>query len=502
MKRIRRPYRLSFEVLWQRLSFCPMLLLLIPFVGGILLTEYLLLPSVAVVAMLCVVVVVGYFARRSRVAIAYIAMAMLCVGYLMVEWRKPRASMPYDRSVEMEIDVVGMPTSRDGYRVAEGRVVLYRDGEAWFRADDKVQLLLYADRLRTGDRVVVWGEVSNTMSGHEDYARLLRHRGYVGSVAINDANIVGMGSAKRNMLHRRAVAKLESYGTDSLSRATMESMIVGERYLMPHTLREAYASTGLSHLLAVSGLHLGIVMVVAAALMLPLKAFNRGHRIVVLISIAAAWLFASMSGMSPSAVRAAMMFSILQYAHHTSLQRFSLNTLVLVLLVMLAYRPSYLYDVSFQLSALAVAGILLWARPVVGSVSALYPMCRVAVATVVVPIVSTLWTLPVVSCTFGNIPFSGVVITPMVMMLAYVIVGCGIFILLLSPPLSLPFILIGEWIAAVQNYVVCWAVERGITGVDYKATVGEGLLCYAIYGAITLVALSFKSKNSNFVMIC
>jgi competence protein ComEC len=169
---------------------------------------------------------------------------------------------------------------------------------------------------------------------------------------------------------------------------------------------------------------------------------------------------------------------------------------------MLAYRPSYLYDVSFQLSALAVAGILLWARPVVGSVSALYPMRRVAVATVVVPIVSTLWTLPVVSCTFGNIPFSGVVITPMVMMLAYMIVGCGIFILLLSPPLSLPFILIGEWIAAVQNYVVCWAVERGITGVDYKATVGEGLLCYAIYGAITLVALSFESKNSNFVMIC
>ena len=486
---------LSIKELGRRLLSAPMLVALLLLVGGILLARYFVLPPLVAEVALCILVGVGWFSKHRAVSWGYAAVALLMLGYVVVEYRTPYASLPYDTVVEMEVDVVGIPSQKEGYSVAEGRILRWREEEAWQRADDKVQLWLRTDSIGAGDRVAVWGELREQMSRYEGYDALLRSRGYVGGVSISDVNIVATSAEEHRTLHQRAVAKLERYTTDSLSHATVEAMVAGTRHAMPKVLREAYADTGLAHLLAVSGLHLGIVAMVVMALLMPLRLLHRGHRVANVVVIVAIWAFAAMSGMSASVVRAAIMLSMLQLARLTSSVSNSVNILAVTLFAMLVYRPSYLYDISFQLSALAVAGILLWGVPLIRAIGARGWMLRAVTSTVVVGVVATLWTLPVVSHTFGNLPLAGVVITPVVMLFAYVIVGAGLFAIILPGPLAMSFAMVAEYCAGLQNSVVMWAAERGFTGVEYTMSNGGVAVCYALFVAITIVVWSIYRKK-------
>lgn len=486
---------LSFEALGRRLRSTPMLLLLLLLVVGIVVADFVLLPSWATGVALAATLVLCYVARGYAVRWGYLAVAMVLLGYILVELRMPEASMPYNRAMELEIDVVGIPSERDGYSVAEGRVVAWREGDEWQCADDRVLLWLRGEGVHSGDRVVVCGEVQERLSRYEGYDELLRRRGYIGGVGIGDGDVLSVSHSERLGLHRRAVAKMERYERDSMAHATVLAMTVGERGAMPRVLRDAYAATGLAHLLAVSGLHLGVVMMVVLWLLAPLRLIHRGHRIAAMLALVMIWVYALMSGASASVVRAAIMLTVLLLAHVSSSSRNSVNTLALTLFVMLVYCPMYLYDISFQLSALAVAGILLWGVPIVRSVGHKAPLWRMLFSTLVVGVVATLWTLPVVSHTFGNLPLAGVVITPVVLIFAYAVVGCGLLALVLPGVVALPFAWLGEWCAWLQNGVVLWAAERGITGVEYRMTTGEVAVWYAVVGVITIVAWSVNRKK-------
>ena len=487
--------RFSITELGHRLLSMPMLVVLIPFVIGITLAQYYTLPPYVAEVAICLLLAGAWFFDGRVASWGYTAVAIMLLGYVLVEYRAPRAYVPYDSVVEMDIDVVGIPSQRDGYSVAEGHIVRWRAHDMWQRADDKVLLWLRSDTIGVGDRVVVWGELRERMSHNADYNALLHNRGYVGGVGISNMNIVEVNHDVRATLHQRAVAKLERYGSDSMSRATIEAMVVGERHAMPKMLRDAYSAIGLSHLLAVSGLHLGIVYMVVLLIVAPLRLIHRGHRLVNLIVIVVIWLFAVMSGLSPSVVRAAIMLTMLQFAHFSSSVSNSTNILAFTLFAMLVYRPSYLYDISFQLSALAVLGILLWGQPLLRSIKIGSKLLRVVVATLVVGSVATIWTLPVVSHTFGNLPVAGVIITPVVMLFAYLIVGFGLFALITPHLVALPFISVCEYSANIQNGVVLWAAEHGLTGFNYEMS-GVGVaLCYTLFTIITICIWSINRKK-------
>jgi competence protein ComEC len=296
-------------------------------------------------------------------------------------------------------------------------------------------------------------------------------------------------------MQSRAIHKLDCHAEDSASHATVVAMVAGARHDMPKQLRAAYSTTGLSHLMAVSGLHLGIVLMVVGFLLVPLYFVHGGHRLAMLLSIVAIWVYAIMSGASPSVVRAAIMFTVLLLANVVSANYNSVNVLATTVFAMLVYRPGYLFDVSFQLSVAAVFGIVVWCAPLVRSVRSWSRGLSRFAAPFIVGAVATLWTLPIVSHTFGNLPLAGVVITPVVLIFAYAVVGCGLLALVLPGVVALPFAWLGEWCAWLQNGVVLWAAERGITGVEYRMTTGEVAVWYAVVGVITIVAWSVNRKK-------
>ena len=204
-----------------------------------------------------------------------------------------------------------------------------------------------------------------------------------------------------------------------------------------------------------------------------------------------------MSGASPSVVRAAIMLTVLQLSLAASARYNSLNALAVTVFAMLVYRPSYLFDISFQLSAAAVFGIVAWAVPMMRA-SRMWPRPVKGIYSLfVVGAVATLWTMPIVSHTFDNLPIIGVVVTPCVLLFAYAIVACGIITVVLPSPLGYPFAIVAEWAARMQNIVVEWASELPFASVEYTMSKWGVVLCYAAYAAITLL---YWSKNQKKVI--
>ena len=475
----------------------PMVVVLVPFVAGILLAEHFVVPLYLAVALFLVSVIVAYIAMPRRVVWGYVAFALVAFGYVVAELREPRVAMPYDAECEMVVDVVGVPSQREEYRVADGHLVQWHDGERWHDSEASVVVWLRSDSVDHGDRVHICAQLNEDISRYGDYNRLMHRRGFVGGVGVSDYNIVSVTHSAPTDLQSRAIARLDRYATDDASHATVVAMVAGSRHAMPNDLREAYSRTGLSHLMAVSGLHLGIVLMVVSFMLLPLRFVHGGHRIAALLAIVAIWFYAIMSGASPSVVRAAVMLSVLQLSLATSARYNSLNALAVTVFAMLVYRPSYLFDISFQLSVAAVFGIVAWAVPLMRT-SRMWPRpVKSLYSLIVVGVVATIWTLPIVSHTFDNLPIVGVVVTPCVLLFAYAIVACGILAVVLPAPVGYTFAAVAEWAAHIQNIVVEWASNLPFASVEYTMPTWGVVLCYLAYTAITML---YWSKNQKKVI--
>jgi len=134
------------------------------------------------------------------------------------------------------------------------------------------------------------------------------------------------------------------------------ALLLGDKQLLTNEVRSSFINAGAMHVLAVSGLHVGIVLYI---LMFVLGKFTRfiSKRNAVLISIAIIWIYAAITGFSPSVLRASFMFSVLAIAQITGRNKNSINVLFFSAFVLLLFQPLWVYDIGFQLSYLAMTGI-------------------------------------------------------------------------------------------------------------------------------------------------
>ena len=147
------------------------------------------------------------------------------------------------------------------------------------------------------------------------------------------------------------------------TEAVALAMAAGDQTELTPERRAPYARTGTAHVLAVSGLHVGMVFLYVNLLLGALALLHRGHLLRNAAAIAVIWLFAAAAGLSPGTIRAAVMFTALQLALATTSRYAGVNILSAAAFGMLLWRPSYLFHVGFQLSFLSVAAILLWGIP-------------------------------------------------------------------------------------------------------------------------------------------
>lgn len=154
----------------------------------------------------------------------------------------------------------------------------------------------------------------------------------------------------------RLLNRYHRQGLQGEAYAVVAAMTLGDRSAIDPALRQSYNVSGAAHVLALSGLHMGIIYG-----LLSLLAFGRRRRVLVQsLIVVALWLFVFLVGMPASAVRAATMLSLYALLSLGYRERASINALAFTAIVMLVISPLMLFDVGFQMSFLAVLSILVW----------------------------------------------------------------------------------------------------------------------------------------------
>ncbi|WP_422107313.1 ComEC/Rec2 family competence protein [Winogradskyella sp.] len=138
----------------------------------------------------------------------------------------------------------------------------------------------------------------------------------------------------------------------------INALLLGQRQSIDKSTYNNYVNSGTIHILAVSGLHVGILLLILNVIFKPLLYFKHGYILRPLIIVILLWAFAVIAGLSPSVTRAVTMFSIISIAMHLKRPTNIYNTLAISAFFILLFKPRFLFEVGFQMSYLAVLGIV------------------------------------------------------------------------------------------------------------------------------------------------
>ena len=273
-----------------------------------------------------------------------------------------------------------------------------------------------------------------------------------------------------NAMQERLYQRLRDGGLSGDELATVGALTLGYKEELDKDLRHHFQASGAAHVLAVSGLHTGIIYGLLLALLTlggrykPLYENKWGRRAISLIIIAFMWAYAWLTGMTPSVVRAVLMVTIFEVGRMLYRQAFSLNTIVAAAMCILLVHPQDLWSVSFQLSFAATTAIVMGADRM-GSIikyNSLKKTCwgkilNWFIGIIVVSLAAQLGTLPITIYYFGQVSCYFLLTNLIVLPLASLLVPCGLVSIVLGGSLAGQcFTPVTRVLAWMMNHSVAW----------------------------------------------
>ena len=454
----------------------------------------------AAVCALCLVA----FKGSALVRTLYGALTIFCTALTISEINSLSTIAPHHQPIEAVVEIIdNSAMTSGGYNRTTARIVAVDDGDNQSVVREKIYLIsptelslgkVYKVAMTIGD---IGGE------GYDGYARVMRRRGYTGSAFVAEDSVQEIEGQHVSPLvtfgpRMQSIAKerLAMLGLPPSAMALSEAMTLGIRDGLSEELKADYSRSGAYHLLAVSGLHIGIIALLINTLLLPLPLIRGGHRARNIIAIALIWLYTLLTGAAPSAVRSAVMFSGAQIAYSGSMSRSPINILCGTAAIMLLANPNNLFDLSFQLSFLAVMGIALFynrlyrlGKSNIKITNTLWRLTAVAIA-------ATIATAPITSHVFGQIPLAGVLISPYVVITAYVCVAISVLWIVLP----LGFIAEGiRWvittIAYLQDRIVEFSADKWWIAADVAIPLMPTITTYLLSFAAIILHQQHTTKR-------
>lgn len=297
-----------------------------------------------------------------------------------------------DFGTRLSVDVESLTPRRRGADLPlHTRVYLYTDSAA----------------AAPGDRIV-FPALLRLPEGTDDYRRFLFSRGIDFTASLPGEFVARAGSdegvrARVFRLRSRITATLDSSRLDPATASFLKALLTGDRSGIDPETRRAFAGAGIAHLLAVSGLHVGILVALILALLLPLDL--TGSRVPrYLLALLSVWCFALFTGAGAPVVRAAVMASCLLAGMLLQRPHSAVNSLCLAAFIILLFNPRALFDAGFLLSFGVTAGIILLAPPLTPFADRKHRRLRKALLWVTVPCVAFLCSWVTSAVFFHSVP--------------------------------------------------------------------------------------------------
>ncbi|MBD5306030.1 MAG: ComEC/Rec2 family competence protein [Bacteroides sp.] len=227
-------------------------------------------------------------------------------------------------------------------------------------------------------------------------------------------------------LQKRICILIEKSGLNRKTTGFVCALLAGEQGMLDRRDRNTLSDAGLAHILAVSGMHVGVIGGLLYMLLLPFNIAGK-WRLRRLAVIPVIWFFALSSGFAPSVVRASVMLSIAFVCLVIEKDRVSLNALGFAAILILLFDPSALWHIGFQLSFVCVAAILLFVEPLNPIDRERHPRIRKGMALMLVPVVASLSTWVLTAYYFGRVPLAFLPLNLIVVPLLPFYMGVSLF---------------------------------------------------------------------------
>ena len=276
---------------------------------------------------------------------------------------------------------------------------------------------------------------------------------------------------------------LEQYNFSKDELSVMNALLLGQRQDISDELTANYSKAGAVHILAISGLHVGIILVLLSFVLKPLERVKRGKLIKLVLIISFLWFFAVLAGMSASVTRAVTMFSALALGQFFNKKNAVEQSLVFSMFIIVLWKPIFLFDIGFQLSYLAVFGII-WIQPLVYNVWApkLYIVAK-GWQLFTVSLAAQIGVLPLSLFYFHQFPGLFFVSNLLIIPFLGVILGTGIIVVVLSYYSVLPTFMVtiyGSIISILNKTVVFIAKQETFLFSDISFSATKMFFLYLI----------------------
>lgn len=394
----------------------------------------------SVVVLFVLLVGLGMLVRKPKFRWAFgagISLFMFLVGLTLTEfaWRKVKVDWPLSKSHYQGV-VQDLPQEKQ--RTYQCQVELNGKDVLLYLPKDSVSAsLTIGDSLSFYTRIYTPeynGEISDF-----DYAQYLYHKRISGTAYVpvgdwqkEDGVPVRTWKQEALLLRERMLKKYRQWGIGEQQFPVLAALTLGYKGDLDHETRKAYSAAGISHVLALSGMHIGIVWFLLNGLL----GIFLGKRFEWLkwgIVTAMLWIFAFVVGLEASVVRAVMMCMCLGLGRLAGARPMSVNTLAVAAFFMLLYNPFYLFDVGFQLSFVAVLSILLFYPLVYACIPVKNRLGRFLWGTMAVTISAQIGTSPLVMYYFSNVSACFLVTNLIASILVPFIIYMAAFVFIMSP---------------------------------------------------------------------
>jgi competence protein ComEC len=279
----------------------------------------------------------------------------------------------------------------------------------YFRKDGSINIPMPGDRIAF---TKMPQRISNFVAGSSfDYERYcaLKNIHYQVFLASEEFSPVSSGNiaSLTRMIHeiqKLTIRHLQTYIPDSTACGVALALLIGYKHHLDPSITNAYAQTGVVHVIAISGLHLGIIYSILAWCCKSLKYTRSARWLRPAIILCGLWLFSLVAGAAPSVLRSAVMFSCVALGECANRRTPLINNLAASAFILLGFDPYWLFDLGFQLSYTALLGIATLSKSLNGLITFSNRACEMLWTMNSVTVSAQLLTLPLLLYNFHQFP--------------------------------------------------------------------------------------------------
>ena len=498
--------------MWSKMPFVR---ILIPFIVGILAyrafpTEFTFNSILFIVIAILTLLAAWLFIFKSLISYSIrfvqsilLLVCVLCIGYLVAYNNDIRNKgdfigyMVGNEPVEMILKINNEVEQKKNNMKTAVSALAFKSDTGWEQCSGKILLYIANQdsqpKLNYGDIIVAkiyLNSVQEPLFNSDfNYKKFLAnkniyHQSYVREYAVLERNcgnkIIAFALNVRNK-----IADILEKGLGSNDEfGVVSAMLTGYRADISADMMRAYSGAGVIHIMSVSGLHVGVIYIMITAF-IGLFGFLQKRKVLnVVIVLVLIWFYATLTGLSASVLRSAVMISFVVIGTAMNRTISSYNSLAAAAFVLLAFNAGTLGEIGFQLSFLAVLGILLFQRPIYNLLNVNNKWLDKIWQLACVSIAAQLITLPLILFYFGQFPVYFLISNILVVPLSSLILYLGMATVLLSwvPFLSDVMIFITLWATKIMNFIVTY-IE------SLPFAIISNIYIYAIVAVILFVVL-------------